>query len=191
MTSFGGAALTDADREAAAVRLREHYAAGRLTLDEFQERLDGVYKAQTARELSLATDIELYDGQVLSPGAPWGSQLSGYQDLQAAVARVGHRVMLALAVAAAGAALFVALLIVAIVHGGLLGVAAGVLLTVFVIGAAMAGTAVWLARRLWRRSAWGAAAALAAGPPRLSRLLRTLVTTRARWRLRSRLASRA
>jgi hypothetical protein len=150
-----------------------------------------VYKAQTARDLGLAADSDQYDGRVLSPGQPWGSYLGGYDDLQAAVARVGRRVMLALGVVVAGTALFVALLIVAIVHGGLLGVAAGILLTIFLIGAAMVGAAVWLARRLWRRTAWGEAAMLAGGPPRLGRLLRMLFTARALGRLRSRLASRA
>src|SRR6516164_3564925 len=37
---YGEAAVTDADRDAAAAQLREHYAAGRLSLGEFQDRLD-------------------------------------------------------------------------------------------------------------------------------------------------------
>ena len=56
MARYGGAAVTDADRDAAATQLRECYAAGRLSLDEFQDRLDGVYRAQTARELGMVTD---------------------------------------------------------------------------------------------------------------------------------------
>jgi Domain of unknown function (DUF1707) len=50
---YGVAAVADADREAAAAQLREHYAAGRLSLDEFQDRLDAVYRAQTVRELGM------------------------------------------------------------------------------------------------------------------------------------------
>jgi hypothetical protein len=44
-----------AEREAAAASLREHYAQGRLTLDEFNERLDAVFKAATQRQLNLIT----------------------------------------------------------------------------------------------------------------------------------------
>jgi Domain of unknown function (DUF1707) len=47
---LGGAAVTDADRDAVAVQLREHYAVGRLSLDEFQDRLDAVYQAQAAHK---------------------------------------------------------------------------------------------------------------------------------------------
>jgi hypothetical protein len=47
--------IGDAEREAAAASLREHYAQGRLTLEEFNERLDAVYKATTQSQLSLIT----------------------------------------------------------------------------------------------------------------------------------------
>jgi hypothetical protein len=42
---------SDAQRDRAAAELREHYAAGRLTEDEFNERLDAIYKARTQGEL--------------------------------------------------------------------------------------------------------------------------------------------
>jgi len=42
---------SDADREQAADALREHYAAGRLSAEEFGERLDAVYRAGTVLEL--------------------------------------------------------------------------------------------------------------------------------------------
>jgi len=45
--------IGDAEREAAAASLREHYAQGRLTLEEFNERLDAVFKATTERQLNL------------------------------------------------------------------------------------------------------------------------------------------
>jgi len=45
----------DADREAAAGRLREHYAQGRLTLEEFNQRLDAVFAATTQSQLGALT----------------------------------------------------------------------------------------------------------------------------------------
>jgi hypothetical protein len=47
--------IGDAEREVAAASLREHYAQGRLTLEEFNERLDAVFKATTQRQLGLIT----------------------------------------------------------------------------------------------------------------------------------------
>ena len=46
---------SDADRERVAARLREHMAAGRLTLDELSERLDAAYEARTVAELDELT----------------------------------------------------------------------------------------------------------------------------------------
>ena len=45
----------DADRERVAARLRENLVAGRLTLDEFSERLDAAYAARTQAELGELT----------------------------------------------------------------------------------------------------------------------------------------
>ena len=42
----------DADREAVAAQLREHYADGRLTLEELNERLDQVFAAKTRADLN-------------------------------------------------------------------------------------------------------------------------------------------
>src|SRR5215471_5774785 len=53
---------SDADRDRTAALLREHHAAGRLTADEFQERLDKVYKAKTLGELDdLLADLPAID----------------------------------------------------------------------------------------------------------------------------------
>jgi len=49
---------SDADREAAVASLREHLAEGRLTLDEFTERIDLAYRARTHAELDeLSRDL--------------------------------------------------------------------------------------------------------------------------------------
>jgi len=42
---------SDADRDRAASALREHHAVGRLTAEEFNERLDAVYAAKTMGDL--------------------------------------------------------------------------------------------------------------------------------------------
>ena len=42
---------SDADRDQTAAALREHLAAGRLTIQEFDERLDQAYAAKTLGEL--------------------------------------------------------------------------------------------------------------------------------------------
>jgi Domain of unknown function (DUF1707) len=48
----------DAEREAAAAELREHYASGRLTLDELNERIDKAFAATTRGDLNaLMTDL--------------------------------------------------------------------------------------------------------------------------------------
>lgn len=47
--------IGDADRESAASVLREHYAQGRLTLDEFNQRLDDTFAATTQRQLATIT----------------------------------------------------------------------------------------------------------------------------------------
>jgi hypothetical protein len=46
---------SDADRDATVAALREHSAAGRLTLDEFTERMTAAYSARTAGELERLT----------------------------------------------------------------------------------------------------------------------------------------
>jgi Domain of unknown function (DUF1707) len=58
MTGSRGTRASDADRERIAAALGEHHAAGRLTLEEFQERLDQAYAARTLGQLDdLMTDL--------------------------------------------------------------------------------------------------------------------------------------
>jgi hypothetical protein len=50
--------VSDAEREATAAELREHYAAGRLTLDELNERIDKAFAAKTRGDLNATmTDL--------------------------------------------------------------------------------------------------------------------------------------
>jgi Domain of unknown function (DUF1707)/Cell wall-active antibiotics response 4TMS YvqF len=47
--------VSDAEREQAALELREHCVAGRLTLEELSERLDETYAARSREELEQVT----------------------------------------------------------------------------------------------------------------------------------------
>ena len=197
MARYGGVAVTDADRDTVTVQLREHYAAGRLSLDEFQDRLDAVYRAQTARQLGTVTGSLPHEGVVIPPGASWGSYPGGYPlnvaKMRAAMARAGRRIMLAFGVVTAGSLLVLTLLIIAFMVHGLLGVVVGALLAILAVGVAAVGAVLWLARRLWLRHAWIEAVPLVAGQPWLSqvaRMARLLLAGRALWQLRTRLASR-
>ena len=51
MASNPGTRASDADRDQSAAALREHLAADRLTIEEFDERLDQAYAAKTLGEL--------------------------------------------------------------------------------------------------------------------------------------------
>jgi hypothetical protein len=55
MASQPSLRIGDAEREAVAAELREHHAHGRLTLAEFNERLDAVFAARTQQDLSRIT----------------------------------------------------------------------------------------------------------------------------------------
>jgi hypothetical protein len=68
--------IGDADRDAVAARLREGYAQGRLTLDEFNERLSAALAATTERELSQVTR-DLPHPVTLPPPVPRGGPGSG------------------------------------------------------------------------------------------------------------------
>ena len=65
----------DADRDAAAAALGEHFARGRLTLDELCVRLDATLTATTHGELSQAAqdlpDLTLFLAQVSLPPRKW------------------------------------------------------------------------------------------------------------------------
>jgi hypothetical protein len=63
----GDLRVSDADRDRALAALSEHYQAGRLTLDEFEERSEQTLVSKTARELTgLFTDLPTTT-QVVAP----------------------------------------------------------------------------------------------------------------------------
>lgn len=61
---------SDGDRDKVAAVLREHYAQGRLTVEEFDERLERLYTSKTYGELArLTTDLPDVDLARLSSAA--------------------------------------------------------------------------------------------------------------------------
>jgi hypothetical protein len=75
----------DADRDAIAAQLRDHYADGRLTLDELNERLDHTFAAKTTADLdAVLRDLPHVPRPVGAPlvgstGPGWDSG-NGYSD---------------------------------------------------------------------------------------------------------------
>ena len=61
---------SDADRDQSAAALREHLAAGRLTIQEFDERLDQAYAAKTLGELDQVMADLPGTGPGQLPGTP-------------------------------------------------------------------------------------------------------------------------
>jgi hypothetical protein len=67
--------IGDADREAAAASLRENYAQGRLSLEEFNQRLDAAFGATTQGQLDQVTgDLP----SARTPAAPLPGGPAGY-----------------------------------------------------------------------------------------------------------------
>jgi hypothetical protein len=120
---------SDADRERTATLLREHHAEGRLTGEEFHERLDAAYAAKTLGDLdTLLVDLPAIDLYRLPAAglrpAPRGTG-SWQTSRSASVARyqgggpITPRKIAQWAVwAGSSAALFFAWLIVGAVAGG-------------------------------------------------------------------------
>jgi hypothetical protein len=68
----------DAEREAAAAELREHYASGRLTLDELNERIDKAFAAKTRGDLNvLMTDLPSRRPEAAGASGAIGAGTSG------------------------------------------------------------------------------------------------------------------
>jgi len=63
--------VSDAEREAAAAELREHFASGRLDQEELETRLSGVFAARTRGDLNaLFTDLPSA-GPARAGSGPW------------------------------------------------------------------------------------------------------------------------
>jgi Domain of unknown function (DUF1707) len=128
----------DADRDQAAAALREHFARGRLTLDELSERIEIVFRSRSREDLRLAFR---------------GLPESTARGLAATAARAAAVVLFTGAWLLFSFALLTVLALTAIIHG--------------VSGLELAGFAlVWFVptyflARLWRRPSprhlpWGA-----------------------------------
>jgi hypothetical protein len=107
----GDLRVSDADRDRAVAELSEHFQAGRLTLEEFDERSGQALQAKTARDLTgLFADL------------PAGlARSAGTGDLRGAVAVPGARppLLAARAVVAAVAILAVAIVVSVLARTGL------------------------------------------------------------------------
>lgn len=81
--------IGDADREAVAASLREHYAQGRLSLEEFNQRLDATFQATRQSHLNMLTrDLPHAVPSVPLPVASAGRERTGH-DYQSGCG--GHR----------------------------------------------------------------------------------------------------
>jgi hypothetical protein len=68
----------DAEREATAAELREHYASGRLTLEELNERLDKALAAKTRGDLdALMRDLPSARAGASAGGPGWSAGSGG------------------------------------------------------------------------------------------------------------------
>ncbi len=71
MATGSNVRVGDADRDGTATQLREHYAAGRLTLDELNERLEQTFAARTGADLNaVMRDLPSLDGARPRAGGP-------------------------------------------------------------------------------------------------------------------------
>lgn len=121
---------SDADRERTASLLREHHAEGRLTAEEFNDRLDQAFAAKTIGELdALLADlpgIDLYrlPAAGIRPAPPGALRPRGRGAGRSAVDRRGQgavsarRVATWVAWAAISSLLFVTWLGIGLVSGG-------------------------------------------------------------------------
>jgi hypothetical protein len=87
---------SDTDRDRVAAALREHLAAGRLTTDELEERLESTYAAKTLGDLQVITrdlpEHDLYDLPVPATRSSYSTPPSMRHHAGLGVYRTGLRV---------------------------------------------------------------------------------------------------
>ena len=190
----------DAERDAVAGQLREHYAAGRLTMDEFRARLDTAYAAVTAGELGRVTAdlpgavpagpvvpgvaVGAARGTGAAPGGTGAARRYRAADPPQRRQRRRWRRPAALLIFAGLVAASV-LALGSLPHGGLLVLAFLLVLVPMVLLTVLAGALIWVGRRAWRSGAWLEMVPVAAGVPWLGRviwLVRAALVGRAFWR---------
>jgi hypothetical protein len=84
--------ISDADRERVTARLREHFAEGRLSSDELDERITATLSAKTFGDLR-AVMADLPDSVPVPPGSPQGSPAPPWAAGRWAVVPRGPRLM--------------------------------------------------------------------------------------------------
>jgi len=173
----------DAEREAVTEQLREHYAAGRLTIDEFRARLDAAYSAATARELSRVTGDLPAPGRGPAAGAAWEDPRAARRRRPSGLRRrwAGPAGLLIFAVLVTASVLALS----SLPHGGLLVLALLLVLVPVTLLAAVTSALIWIGLRAWRSGAWLEVVPIAAGMPWLGRvvwLARAVLVGRAFWR---------
>jgi hypothetical protein len=174
----------DAEREVAAEQLREHYAAGRLTIDEFRARLDAAYSATTADGLSRVT-ADLPAAGHIAIGAPRGATGAAQPHRGPEPARRRHPGRLAALLVFAGLVTASAVALGSLPHGGLLVLAFLLVVVPMTLLTALAAALIWIGRRAWRSGVWLEAVPLAVGMPWLGRVMwlaRAALVGRAFWR---------
>ncbi len=140
--------VSDADRERVTARLREHYAEGRLTSDELEERISAALSAKTFGDLR-AIMADLPDSEFAPPQAPppamppWGGRNTIVMPRPRLLPLVLLALFVAIAIPSAGA-LAVAFFKILLVLG----------LAVFVATAIAAARFRRNARKNWRSGYW-------------------------------------
>jgi hypothetical protein len=175
MAPTGDWRVSSADRETVADLLAEHYAAGRISIEEFHTRLDAAYAATWGRELARVTaDLP---PPAAGPAARAGVASQARRGPARATSgpwprRRRHRNWLMWpALVMLTGLVGLALLIAALPHGGLVLTALALIAVPVVALACFLAVIAWIARRAWRSGAWLEVVPLAVGAPWLSRVV--------------------